>query len=200
MKRKQLGLPIISFLLFTFLGNAFLVIFFEANYVGISNMLYLLALVSLIFNLVPQFKMQLENRNTWLVVYLLAMFMIGLCFLLEISRVFRALVLNDVEFYVFVFQALSLLVLGVLSFGMYLNTQSHSAIRFLVAILCFGFALAVNYVSTFYLYDFIFELLSSIFYVSGLYFIFKFLWTENKIKPQKPIEDCEVFYSEIVFT
>lgn len=199
LKGERLSILIISFLLFAFLGNAFSAIFLEANYVGISNMLYLLALMSLTFNFVPQFKMQLQNRNTWLIVYLLGMFAIGLCFLLEISHAFRALILNDIEFYVFVFQALILLVLGVLSFGVYLNTQSHSAIRFLMSILCFGFALGVNYVSAFYLYDYIFELLNGLFYISGLYFVLKFLLTQNKAIPKKSIEDCEVFYSEIVY-
>lgn len=199
LRQKELNVAIVSFLFFAFLGNVFSVIFIESNYVGISNMMYLMALVSLIFTMIPEFKKYRLRKNKWLMVYLLAMFAISFCFFFEISQIFSALLLNDVDFYVFVFQGASLLILGLLSFGVYLNNQSHSVFHFLLAVICFGFALSVNYISAFYLYDFIFELLSSLFYVGGLYFMFKFLLGENKVKVQKPIEDCEVFYSEIVF-
>ncbi|XCF07692.1 hypothetical protein ABI125_07465 [Tamlana crocina] len=199
-KKKRLSVAVISFLLFVFLGNAFTAIFYEANYTGISNILYLVASVSLMMVLGQNYKAQLQIKNKLIIGYLLVMFTIGLCFLLEISHIFSALVTNEMEFYVFVFQGLSLLVLGLLSFGLFLSNARYSAIYFFVAIVCFGFALAVNYVSIFYLYDFVFELLSALFYVSGLYFLFKFLLKENHVKPQKSIKDHNVSYSEIVFT
>ncbi len=189
------------FLLFAFLGNAFSIIFSEAKYVGVSNILYLAASVCLLINVQPKFKRSMQNKNSWLVSYLLGMFVIGLCFLFEITHVFSLLVLKDIEFYVFVFQGIGLLLLVFMSFGVYLNTQSPSAISFLVASISFGFALAVSYISAFYLYDWAFVQLSSLFYLSGLYFMFKYLLMENKKKTKitKRIEECEVLYSEIVY-
>ncbi len=199
LRLNTLRLSMAGFLLFAFLGNAFSAIFLHARYVCFANMFYLAALVCLVFALVPKFKIQMKNNNKWLRPYLLGMFAIGLCFLFGIGHIFSMLVLSQVAFYVFVFQAVSLLVLCLLCFGAFLSVPTQSAIWPLVAVICFGFALAVNYISAFYLYHHVFELLGSLFYVLGLYFVFKFMLSEGKTKTKRPIEDCEVVYSEIVF-
>lgn len=195
-KIKSLSVPVLCFLLFAFLGNALSSFFVETQPLYVINTLYLVAILSLVVIVYQKFKEQYYGK--WLWIYLWGMFIISLCFLFEIVRVFSELIESGIGFCIFVVQGVGLIVLGILSLGVCLadELKSQSPIFFFWGVVCFVFALAISYISRFYVYNWFFEPLDKLFYVSGLYSMFKYLLTEGIT--EKPIEEHDVLYTEII--
>jgi len=195
-KIKSLSVPALCFLLSSFLANSLSLFFVENSPLYIINVLCLVAILSLVFIVYKEFiEYQLSK---WLMIYLWAMFAISLCFLFEITRVFSGLIVKNTEVYVFFLQGLGLIVLGLLALGMCLvdEQKGKSPIFLFMAVLCFAFSLSISYIANYYVYNWFFEPLDKLFYVSGLYLMIKYALSEGK--PQKPIEEYEVLYSEVV--
>lgn len=195
IKYKFLNIPFIFFLLFSFLGNALRLVNLKTEDFYILNIMSLVALVSVVCIAAQKFKIKEVHKLVG--IYLLTVFTISLFFVYEVIDIFRYFILEDTDFYLFVLNSLGLLVLTFMSFGYYLNTQTKSAILFLTAAICFGFASLIDYFVIYFAYNWNFIFLHKLLYAVGLYQMFKFMVEEyNRVKP---IEDYEVFYSEITF-
>ncbi len=177
VKYKTLGVIFISFLFFSFLGDISLTFFSNETFVKVSSILYFLSYLYLIAIVVPKFK--LFKVDKLIGVYLLGVFVINLFFLYTILKV---IISDNTEVLLFGLKSLSLIVLAFISFGVYLNTQSRQSILFLVAVIFIIFSTILNYVNLYYLYHWSFEMLHRVFYGAGLYFIFRYIISDNKYK------------------
>ena len=195
LKYKFLNLPFVFFLLFSLLGNAFRLINLKTENLYILNILSLAALVGLVCLAVQKFKIREVHKLVG--IYLLTVFTISIFFIYEVIHIFRYFILEDTDFYLFVLNSLGLLVLAFMSFGFYLNKQTKSAILFLTGSICFAFASIIDYFVIYFAYNWNFLFLHKLLYVVGLYQMFKFMIEEHS--RLKPIEDYEVFYSEVTF-
>ncbi|WP_370476707.1 hypothetical protein [Tamlana flava] len=197
IKYKFQNIPFIFFLFFSFLGNAFGLVNLKTEDFYILNITSLAALVSLIFISGQKFKVKEVHKLVG--IYLLTVFTISLFFVYEVIDIFRYFILEDTDFYMFVLNCLGLLVFAFMSLGYYLNTQTKSAILFLTAAICFAFTSLVDYFVIYFAYNWNFIFLHKLLYVVGLYQIIKFMIEEHSLNRLKPIEDYEVYYSEITF-
>ncbi len=173
MKRNTLGIVFISFLLFSFLGDITTMFLYEEHIIEISSILYAASYICLLVMVVP--KLKLIKPNLVITAYLLIVLSITLYFLFVIYGLLQAVVPNSNEVLLFGVKSLVLIILGFVSFTVYLSTQSKQSALFLTSIIFFGLSSILNYVNLYYLYDWSFELLHKLLYAIALFVMFSYV-------------------------
>ena len=194
LKYKTLGIPFISFLFFSFLGNLSSIYIKEDALVYVSDTFYFLSFVYLLIIVVPRFK--IIELDKLIGIYLVAVFLINVYLLYALYGFLKSVIPDSLEMNLFAVKSLLLIILTFISFGVYLNTQTKRSILFLASSVCFGFSTILNYVNEYYLYDWNFIMLHKILYAVGLYFLFSYAMIENYVKKSKAIEVKENFSSD----
>lgn len=153
----------------------------------ISGMLYLLGFLCLIGVTIPRFKVLRLDKIIG--VYLIGVFSINLYFLYTLYTVLDTMVPDSSQVMLFAVKSLALILLAFLAFGVYLSTQSKQSVLFLIGIIFMMFSSAMEYINLYYVYHWSFEMLGEILYVSSLYFIFRYIMSNNKIKKAAKINE-----------
>ncbi|WP_299550228.1 hypothetical protein [Seonamhaeicola sp.] len=116
-------------------------------------------------------------------VYLIVVFGISMYFLYTLYNVLNMIVTDSSEVLIFTVKSLSLIILAFVAFGVYLSTQSKKSVIFLVGVIFIIFSTILNYINLYYIYHWSFEMLDRMLYVSGLYFMFRYMMMfERKAK------------------
>jgi hypothetical protein len=195
MKNKKLSIVFISFLIFSFLGDASTLFFSEEIIIKTSSILYFLSYMYLIIMIAPKFKFFELDRL--IAAYLIGVFSITIYFLNVFYDIVNAVLPDSNEVLLFGLKSLILVLLAFISFGVYLNTQSKQSAIFLTAVICFVFSVILNYINIYYLYNLNFLLVERMLYVVGLYLLFKYIAEENTNKKQVEIRN-KVYTSDNV--
>ncbi|MCB4809315.1 hypothetical protein LG651_13745 [Tamlana sp. 62-3] len=182
MRYKKLNLPLISFLVFSLLGNVSRVFISDLSFGFISDAFYLISFGYLIFMIAPQFKFQRIDKI--IAGYLILVFSINIYLLYSLYSFLLTIIPDDLGVKVFAIKSLVLVVLGFVALGVYLNYQTQKAIFFLSSVACFGFSLILEYVNEYYVSSFSYLMIDRMLYVVGIYFIFKYA-TIEAVKSQK---------------
>lgn len=185
IKYNTLGIAFISFLLFSFLGDSSLMFFNEEALIQASSILYLISYVYLLIMIAPSFK--LLEVNVLIGSYLLVVFSISLYFLYVLYEILQTVVPNQSEVLMFGITCLVLIILGFISFAVYLNTQTRQSALFLTAVIFFGLSVILRYINLYYLYNWSFELLYRLLYALALFVMFKYIITLNITKKTKKV-------------
>lgn len=201
IKHQYLSIPIILFLLFSFLGDVSSTFFVNETVmidlmsIELSSIFYAISYLNLIIAALLKFKIFEVDRLIG--VYLVVVFSINLYFLYTIFGILKVFIdVSDIT--MFGVNSLSLMILGFISFGVYLNTQTKPSISFLIAVICFVFSVILNYINQYYLYDWSFVMLNRAIYALGLYQIFKYVIKENENRRPVNSEEIERFSSDNV--
>ena len=180
VQKKYLNIAFISFLIFSFLGDLSSIFFTGTAYVKISSILYFLGYLYLIGMILPNFKiLRLDKIIT---IYLITVFSISIYFLYTLYNMLNLVISDGSEVLIFAVKNLVLIILSFIAFGVYLSNQSKSSVIFLVAIICVVFSTLMRYINLYYIYHWSFEMLGGMLYVSGLYFMFRYMIIQRKIK------------------
>ncbi|GAA4302779.1 hypothetical protein [Aestuariibaculum suncheonense] len=177
-KYKYLTFSFIAFLLFSFLGDASCLFFEDDALIKASSVFYFLGFMYLLIMVLPKFK--LSEVQSLVGGYLIGVFSIVLFFLFQIYQVLQDLVNSIIELQLFGAKSLSLVLLGFISFGVYLNTQTKKSGQFLIATVSLSFSVALNYVSLYYVHHLEFVVIERLLYATALYFLFKYTTTNEE--------------------
>ena len=201
-KYNFLSIPVILFLLFSFLGDVYTVFFTDEAVIlnlltyKLSSIFYILSYISLIVVAVSKFKILAVDKLVG--IYLVVVFSINLYFLYTIFEILKVLIPDASEITMFGLNSLLLMILGFISFGVYLNTQTKQSISFLIAAICFAFSVILNYINLYYVYDWSLVMLNRAIYALGLYHIFRHLIIENKNRTPEKVKIQDGFSSDNV--
>lgn len=186
VKHSHLGIAFISFLIFSFFGDTASMFFLEDSLIEASSVLYIISYIYLLIMVIPHLKI-LEIKPL-IGTYLLVVFAISVYFLYVIYNLMLAVIPNPNEVLLFGIKNLVLIILGFVSFAVYLNTQTKQSVLFLTAIIFFGLSSILNYINLYYLYNWSFELLHSILYVLAIFMMFKYIMSLNFKKSTKQLQ------------
>ncbi|MBD0832624.1 hypothetical protein [Aestuariibaculum sediminum] len=172
IKYKRMNISVIAFILFSFIGDASH-LFFNANMeVTASSVFYLIGIFYLIFQSVKKFKLKVIKGI--ILGYLLVVFLISTFFVLQVYQALKLVLESSIEPKLFALISISLAVLTIISFGVYLKTQSRTSTMFFIAAISLSFSVGLNYINLYYINHDVFVILEQSFYALSLYFIFKY--------------------------
>ncbi|CAH8294874.1 hypothetical protein EV196_108145 [Mariniflexile fucanivorans] len=201
VRYNSLGIVFISFLLFYFLGDVAFLFFAKNELIEASSVFYIASYLFLLILVVPKFK--LLEVDLLVGAYLLVVFVISLYFLYTIYNILNVLMPNTTEVILYGVKSLVLIVLTLVSFGVYLHTQSTQSALFLTAVVFFGLSVILNYLNLYYLNYWILELFYRILYALALYVMFKYIMVNKEevlVKKPKLIRLKESYASDTVLS
>lgn len=129
--------------------------------------------------MIPKFKY--EELNKVITLYLVVVIIINIYFLYAVYEILKSIIPDSLEVFLFGMKSISLIVLVIIAFGIYLNSETKLSILFLIMALSFVFSDILNYVSHYYLYHWSFIMLDRILHVIGLFFLFNYIIEYNKV-------------------
>lgn len=196
IKNKALSLPVISFFIFSFLGDASLAFFENDIFIKASSAFYFLSYICLIGIAISKFKFFEVDKVVG--TYLIVVFLINAYFLYTLYGILKAIVPDSLEVFLFGVKNISLILLIFLAFGKYLANDTKPSILFLMVALCLVFSTILNYVSLYYVYNWSFVMLERVIYAIGIYLLLNYVMEENKSarildKPQNSYNSDNIF-------
>ncbi len=196
VKNKALSLPVISFFIFSFLGDASLAFFENDIFIKASSTFYFLSYICLIGIAISKFKFFEVDKVVG--TYLIVVFLINAYFLYTLYGILKAIVPDSLEVFMFGVKNISLILLIFLAFGKYLANDTKPSILFLMVALCLVFSTILNYVSLYYVYSWSFVMLEKVIYAIGIYLLLNYVMEENKSarildKPQNSYNSDNIF-------
>jgi hypothetical protein len=177
MKNKVISIPFVLFFLYSFLGDSASMFFSNDIFLKASSIMYFLSYLCLVSYIFPKFKF--EEFNRVVTVYLIVVVLINMYFLYVIYGILNTLLPDTLEVFLFGIKSISLIVLFIIAFGVYLNSETKQSILFLVMALSFVFSDILNYVSQYYVYHWSFLMFDRILHVLGLFFLFNYIIEYN---------------------
>lgn len=180
IKYKSDNISFLFFCLFVFLSDSSGLFLQEVNMFYGSSIFYVAACIHLLILVLP--KLDIYHIDKSIKAYLLLMFLIATFFLSLVYNTMGHVFFNSVEAIFFVVKSLACIILGLVSFGVYLRYQNKKSIIFLAAIICFGFSLIFNNLNIYYLSEWRFSLLDRWLHIVGVFFVFKFIIEEKQVE------------------
>ncbi|MCR8669102.1 hypothetical protein NO995_15560 [Aestuariibaculum sp. M13] len=190
-KYKSLKFGFIAYLLFSFLGDTSSLFFTEGMLIKASSVFYFLGFMYLLIMILPKFK--LSEVQPLVGPYLISVFLIFAFFLFQIYNILNLTLESTAEVQLFGLKSLSLVVLGLVAFGVYLNTQTKLSVLFLIGVGCLFFSVILNYINLYYVYRLEFVAIERILYTVALFFLFKHaVLDKEQIQEEKSFNSSKV--------
>lgn len=193
IKDKTMSVPFILFFLYSFLGDSASMFFANDPFIKASSVMYFLSYLCLLSFMIRKFK--LVEFNKVITLYLVVVVMINMYFLYTFYEILKSIIPDSLEVFLFGMKSISLIVLVVIAFGVYLNSETKLSILFLIMAISFVFSDILNYVSQYYVYHGSFIMLDRILHVIGLYFLFNYIIEYNKV-PKIQVDKEEKFVTK----
>lgn len=179
IKKKAIGIPFILFLMYSFLGDSASIFFSNDTFIKASSIMYFISYLCLVGFIMPKFRF--EQFNRFISLYLVVVVLINMYFLYIVYSILKSIIPDSLEVFLFGIKSISLIVLVIIAFGVYLNSETRLSILFLMMALSFVFSDALNYISQYYVYNWSFLMLDRVLHVVGLFFLFNYIVEYNKI-------------------
>ncbi|MFH4965848.1 hypothetical protein V8G69_12675 [Gaetbulibacter sp. M235] len=187
INNKFNNIPFILFFLYSFLGDSSSMFFSNEIFLKASSIMYFLSYLCLLSFIIPKFKF--EEFNKIIAIYLTIVLLINMFFLYVVYGVLKSIIPDSLELFLFGIKSISLIVLVIIAFGVYLNSESRQTILFLIMTLCFMFSDLLNYISQYYVYHWSFLMLDRILHILGLFYLFNFIIEYNKSYKKEEIKE-----------
>lgn len=178
IKNRIVNLLFISFLVFSFFGDASGLFLANDSGTTSSNTMYLFSYIGLIVLSVSKFK--LADIDKVVGFYLLGILLINGYFLYTLCSMLNALITDGMEMMLFGTKSMALILLVFISFAVYLGKQTKASILFLIMAICFAFSDVLNYVVHYYVYNWSILMIDRLLHITGLFFAFKYIIETNK--------------------
>jgi hypothetical protein len=187
IKNKSISIPFILFLLYSFLGDSASMFFSNDIFLKASSVMYFLSYLCLVGFVFPKFKF--EGLNKVITIYLIIVVLINMYFLYVVYGILKTIIPDSLEVFLFGMKSISLIVLFIIAFGVYLNSETKQSILFLIMALCFVFSDILNYVSQYYVYHWSFLMFDRVLHVLGLFYLFNYIIEYNKIYKKEVVKE-----------
>lgn len=196
-KHKVLNLPLISFFIFSFLGDISLAFFENEILTKASSVFYFLSYMCLIGIVISKFNFFKIDKVVG--AYLVLVFLINTYFLFTFYGILKAVVPDSLEVILFAVKSVSLVLLLFLAFGKYLAKDTQSSILFLMVALCLVFSTILNYVSIYYVYSLNIAVLERVIYAVGIYLLLNYVLEKRKTSIKKKVTYQDNYNSNNIF-
>lgn len=141
--------------------------------------MYFLSYLCLIYFVIPKFKF--EQFNKFISLYLVLLVLINIYFLYSVYGVLKNIIPDTLEVSLFGLKSASLIVLLVVSFGVYLYSETKLSILFFIMALSLVFSDILNYVNQYYVYHWSFLMIDRVLHAVALFYLFSYIVEHNKI-------------------
>ncbi len=190
IKNKIINLLFVLFLVSSFVGDAAFVFVSSYTVEKSSNLMYFMSYICLIGIIVSKFNLVKIDKVVG--IYLVFMFLINAYFLYLLYKILKIMIADNAEVLIFGLKSASLIILLLVSFGAYLAKDSALSILFLMLGLCFFFSDILNYITSYYLYDWRFVMIDRLLHATGLFFLFNYIAEANKIVKEPAVNQGRV--------
>jgi len=183
INNKVNNISFVLFFLYSFLGDSASMFFSNEIFLKASSVMYFLSYICLLSFIIPKFKF--EDFNKIIAIYLSIVLLINMFFLYVVYGILKNIIPDSLELFLFCLKSISLIVLVIIAFGVYINFESRQTILFLIMAMCFMFSDLLNYISQYYVYHWSFSMLDRTLHVLGLFYLFNFIIEFNKDPKQE---------------
>lgn len=173
----------ISFLVFSFLGDFSSVFFSNPEMVNLSSLFYCISYFTLAYAAVS--RIRIFNIDKVVGICLLVVFSINAYLMYQLFSVLQIKISDANEVALFGVKSIALMALAFMAFATYLNKDSKASILFLSTALCFVFADVLYYISNYYVYHWSFVMLDRSLHVIGLLFLFNYIIEYNRKRKKR---------------
>ncbi|MBP93995.1 MAG: hypothetical protein CMC55_07760 [Flavobacteriaceae bacterium] len=196
IKNKYINVVMITFLVFSFLGDFSSVLFENPLMVSLSSMFYCISYLSLAYAAVS--RIRFFNIDKVVGICLLLVFTINAYLMYQLFEVLQIKISDTTEVALFGVKSMALMVLAFMAFATYLNKDTKASILFLSTALCFVFADVLYYISNYYVYHYSFVVLDRLLHVLGLFFLFNYIIEYNRKRKKRIVLQSSSTAEQIV--
>jgi len=173
----------ITFLVFSFLGDFSSVFFSDPFMVSLSSLFYCISYFTLGYAAVS--RIRIFNIDKVVGICLLLVFSINAYLMYQLFAVLQIQISDTTEVALFAVKSIALMALVFMAFATYLNKDTKASILFLTTALCFVFSDVLYYISNYYVYHDMFVVLDRLLHVLGLFFLFGYIIEYNRKRKKR---------------
>ncbi len=177
--RNRMANVFLTIFLFFFIGDAFSVFNFEVLSGKLATTFYLGSYSLLIFVLLGKLKrIKYEGLVS---IYLIVVLLLNSYFLYALYGVVKENFSDNVNLILYICHGITLIALTFFAFAVYLSQETTQSIIFLVMVFCLVFSDVLNYISTLYVYFWVFEFMSNMLHLVSLILLYSYVFNHHKI-------------------
>ncbi len=182
-KYSKIRLVLIGFLLFAIIGDLSSLFDMKAYGIEVEGVAYCLGYLCLIYEAINRIRKL--NISVIVGVYLVVVFVINAYFLYIFYSVLKETITNSVELTLIVVRVVSLLLFSLFSFTVYLSVESRQSILLLLMSISLVFSDVLYLVTDYYMYYWIFDILSKSLYLVAFYCFYLYIVNHKKFSIPK---------------
>lgn len=172
LKNRMANVFLTIFFLF-FLGDVFSVFNFGDMADKLSKSFYLGSYLLLIFVMLGSLK-QIKYEGV-VSIYLILVFLLNSYFLYMLFGMVKENISDDVILVLYICHGIALIAMAFFAFAVYLSNETKQSIIFLVMVFCFVFSDVLNYISSLYVYYWMFDFVGNMLHLVSLCLLYVFV-------------------------
>jgi hypothetical protein len=183
-KYRNISLVLKGFILFALIGEVSGLFDMQIKGIDIEAIAYCLGYICLIYEAL--YKIKKFKINFVIALYLIFVFSVNIYFIYELYDIFKEVIVNNLELSLIVFRLVSLLLFSLFSFTVYLSSETKQSILLLLMSISLIFSDILYLINEYYLYLWLFELLSKTLYLVTFYCFYLYVsgYYRKKSKPE----------------
>jgi len=178
-KYSKISLALFGFLIFAIIGNISSLISIQTSGANVEEIAYSLGYLCLIYEAI--YRIKKLNISVVIGVYLIIVFVINAYFLFILYSVLKETIVNNLELTFVVVRIMSLLLFSLFAFTLYLSSESKQSILLLLMSISLAFSDVLYFVTEYYIYYWLFEILSKALYLVTFYCLYLYVTNYKKL-------------------
>ncbi|NNL15759.1 MAG: hypothetical protein HKO81_03850 [Flavobacteriaceae bacterium] len=166
-KYRKISIVLKGFILFALLGDVSGLFAMQIKGIELETIAYCLGYLCLIYEAI--YKIKKFKISFIIALYLIFVFSVNIYFIYELYDIFREVIVNNLELSLIVVRLVSLLLFALFSFTVYLSSETKQSILLLLMSISLIFSDILYLINEYYLYLWVFELLSKTLYIATFY-------------------------------
>ena len=179
-KFKKLSILFITFLIFSLFADISAFVNWSFLKGNTTNIFSILSYISLILFILPKFK--LVKTQNLVNTYFVFVLTIAIYFVCTVHLKLHEFIEDNINITFITLKIVTLVVLSFIALNVYFNEDSKPNVLFLTSVICLVFSAFLNFVNGYYLYNLSFVILEGIFYLLGIYLLFKSVVSDKQIE------------------
>lgn len=172
-KYRKISIVLKGFILFALLGDVSGLFDMQIKGIELEAIAYCLGYICLIYEAI--YKIKKFKINFVIALYLIFVFSVNIYFIYELYDIFKEVIVNNLELSLIVFRLVSLLLFALFSFTVYLSSETKQSISLLLMSISLIFSDILYLINEYYLYLWIFDLLSKSLYLVTFYCLYLYV-------------------------
>ncbi len=182
-KYSKIRIVLIGFLIFAIIGDLSSLVDLYAYGLEIETIAYCLGYLCLIYEAINRIRRL--NISIVMSIYLIVVFAVNFYFLYNLYDIFQEAISNRIELALIAIRVISLFLFSLFSFTVYLSSESKQSILLLLMAICLTFSDIIYLIAEYYMYHWVFEILSKALYLSMFYCFYRYVVNHKKFSIPK---------------